>query len=84
MKLGDAFIPAATVIWAASVAASPAAKWLGARKDRVGRVEVEKDLTVPGHPEIFVIGDTASVAGGEGKVLALRPPPSRWAPTRPR
>ncbi len=69
VRLGAAFIPAATVIWAAGVAASPAAKWLNARKDRAGRVEVETDLTLPGRPEIFVIGDTASVAGGDGKAV---------------
>ena len=55
------------VIWAAGVAASPAAKWLGAEKDRAGRVKVNPDLTLPDHPEIFVIGDTAAVAGADGK-----------------
>jgi NADH:ubiquinone reductase (H+-translocating) len=55
------------VIWAAGVAASPAAKWLGAEKDRAGRVRVNPDLTLPDHPEIFVIGDTAAVAGEDGK-----------------
>ncbi len=69
VKLADEFVPAATVIWAAGVAASPAAKWLNARKDRAGRVEVEKDLTLPGQPEIFVVGDTASVAGGDGRAV---------------
>jgi NADH dehydrogenase, FAD-containing subunit len=49
------------------VAASPAAKWLGAEKDRAGRVKVNPDLTLPDHPEIFVIGDTAAVAGEDGK-----------------
>ena len=48
-------------IWAAGVMASPAARWLGAEHDRAGRVMVEPDLSVPGHPEIFVIGDTAAV-----------------------
>ena len=55
------------MIWAAGVAASPAAKWLGAEKDRAGRVKVNPDLTLPDHPEIFVIGDTATVAGADGK-----------------
>ena len=55
------------VIWAAGVAASPAAKWLGAEKDRAGRVKVNPDLTLPDHPEIFVIGDTAFVLGEDGK-----------------
>jgi NADH dehydrogenase len=62
-------ISAATVIWAAGVAASPAARWLGAERDRAGRVIVRPDLTVPGHPEIFVIGDTAHVPGPGGKPL---------------
>ncbi|MEP9371983.1 NAD(P)/FAD-dependent oxidoreductase [Mesorhizobium sp. KR1-2] len=63
---GDRYLPAATVIWAAGVAASPAAEWLGAPADRAGRVEVEPDLTVPNHPEIFVIGDTAAVTAPDG------------------
>jgi NADH dehydrogenase len=50
-----------TVIWTAGVAPSPAGKWLGVETDRAGRVRVRKDLTVPGHPEIFVVGDTASL-----------------------
>jgi NADH dehydrogenase FAD-containing subunit len=52
-------IPARTIVWAAGVAASPAAKWLGAEKDRAGRVKVLPDLTLPGHPEVSVVGDTA-------------------------
>ena len=52
-------IEAGTMIWAAGVVASPAARWLGAEADRAGRVKVNPDLTVPGHPEIFVIGDMA-------------------------
>ena len=55
-------IDAGTTIWAAGVVASPAARWLGAEADRAGRVKVNPDLSVPGHPEIFVIGDTATVA----------------------
>lgn len=51
---------AKTILWAAGVQASPAARWLSAESDRAGRVIVEPDLTVPGHPEIFVIGDTAA------------------------
>ncbi|HTP07995.1 MAG TPA: NAD(P)/FAD-dependent oxidoreductase [Anaerolineae bacterium] len=49
------------VIWAAGVKASPAGKWLGAETDRAGRVKVKPDLSVPDHPEIFVVGDTASI-----------------------
>jgi NADH dehydrogenase FAD-containing subunit len=50
-----------TVIWTAGVAPSPAGKWLKVETDRAGRVRIQNDLTVPGHPEIFVIGDTASL-----------------------
>ena len=55
-----------TVLWAAGVAASPAAKWLGAPKDKAGRVVVNADLTLPGHPEIFVVGDTAAMKDEKG------------------
>ena len=57
-----------TVIWTAGVAPSPAGKWLKVETDRAGRVRVQNDLTVPGHPEIFVIGDTASL-DQDGKPL---------------
>jgi NADH dehydrogenase len=67
VMIGEERLPAATMIWAAGVRASPAGDWLGAPVDRAGRVEVETDLTVPGHPEIFVIGDTASVMDQDGK-----------------
>ena len=50
-----------TVIWTAGVAPSPAGKWLNVETDRAGRVRIQKDLTVPGHSEIFVVGDTASL-----------------------
>jgi NADH:ubiquinone reductase (H+-translocating) len=59
-------IAAATVIWAAGVTASPAATWLSAAADRSGRIRVEPDLSVPGHPEIFAIGDTALALGPTG------------------
>jgi NADH dehydrogenase FAD-containing subunit len=50
-----------TVIWTAGVAPSPAGKWLNVQTDRAGRVRIQEDLTVPEHPEIFVVGDTASL-----------------------
>jgi NADH dehydrogenase len=62
-------IEADTIIWAAGVMASPAAKWLGSEQDRAGHVVVERDLTLKGHPEIFVIGDTALVKAADGKPL---------------
>jgi NADH dehydrogenase len=54
-------IASKTVIWTAGVAPSPAGRWLAVETDRAGRVRVREDLTVPGHPEIFVVGDTASL-----------------------
>jgi len=54
-------ITSKTVIWTAGVAPSPAGKWLKVETDRAGRVRIQKDLTVPGHSEIFVLGDTASL-----------------------
>ena len=66
---GGERLPAGTIIWAAGVAASPAAEWLGAAADRVGRIMVEPDLTVPGHPEIFAIGDTAHVEWKDGRLV---------------
>jgi NADH dehydrogenase len=56
-----------TIIWAAGVRASPAAEWLGAPADRAGRLQVLPDLTVPGHPDIFAIGDTVMIAGPDGQ-----------------
>jgi len=61
-------ISAKTLIWTAGVSPSPAGKWLNAETDRAGRVRVQSDLSVPGHPEIFVIGDTMSLAQ-DGKPL---------------
>jgi NADH dehydrogenase len=56
-----------TIIWAAGVRASPAAEWLAAPADRAGRLQVLPDLTVPGHPDIFAIGDTVTINGPDGK-----------------
>ena len=60
-------LKSATIIWAAGVLASPAAKWLGVEADRAGRVKVNGDLSVPGHPNIFAIGDTMAAAMADGK-----------------
>jgi NADH:quinone reductase (non-electrogenic) len=60
-------IDASTIIWAAGVVASPAASWLGAAHDRAGRVLVRPDLSVPDHPEVFVIGDAAVIHGDDGE-----------------
>lgn len=59
--VGDERIPSKTVIWTAGVAPSPAGKWLGCEVDRAGRVRIRPDLTVQNHPEVYVIGDTASL-----------------------
>ena len=69
VTIGEEHLPAATIVWAAGVAASSAARWLGTEADPVGRVIVGRDFTVPGHPEIFVIGDTAHALGSNGKPL---------------
>jgi NADH:ubiquinone reductase (H+-translocating) len=60
-------IQAANIIWAAGVAASPLAKKLGVELDRSGRVKVKPDLSIPGHPEVFVVGDMAVVLQADGK-----------------
>ena len=59
VSLKDESIEAGTIIWAAGVTASPAARWIGAETDKAGRVKVGPDLSVAGHPEIFAVGDTA-------------------------
>jgi NADH dehydrogenase len=61
-----------TVIWSAGVVASPAGSWLGAETDRSGRVKVGEDLSVPGHPDVFVIGDTALVTAYTRDMLGRR------------
>lgn len=62
-------IDASTIIWAAGVVASPAARWLGAEHDYAGRVLVRPDLSVPDHPEVFVIGDAAAVHDEKGAMV---------------
>jgi NADH dehydrogenase len=59
-------LEARTIIWAAGVRASRAAEWLGAPADPAYRLKVEPDLTVPGHPDIFAVGDTTTIAGPDG------------------
>ena len=64
---GGRRVAASVVLWAAGVRASPAAAWLDQPADNAGRLKVEPDLSVPGHPEIFVIGDTATINAWNGK-----------------
>ena len=68
VMIGENRIVAANVFWTAGVMATPVARWLDAEADRVGRVKVQKDLSVPNHPNIFVIGDVASYSS-KGKPL---------------
>jgi NADH:ubiquinone reductase (H+-translocating) len=72
VTLGAERLQAKTVIWAAGVAASPLGRALGAPLDRAGRVKVEPDLSVPGHPEVFVIGDLAALEGVPGIAPAAK------------
>ncbi len=67
VMIGERFIGSRTIVWAAGVQASPAAEWLGVAADRAGRVIVGKDLSAPGFPDVFVVGDTASVVQDDGK-----------------
>ena len=67
--LGAERLDAGTVLWTAGVAASPVTATLGVERDRAGRVVVERDLSVPGHPEAFVIGDAAACLDAEGRQL---------------
>jgi NADH dehydrogenase len=74
-------IDSRTLIWAAWVTGSPAVDWLAIPPGRGGRVPVEPDLTVPGHPEIFVIGDTALAEDRHRPLPGVAPVPSRREPT---
>jgi len=69
VMLGTERVEAGTILWTAGVAASPITMTLGAALDRAGRVIVERDLSVPGHPEAFVIGDAAALLDAEGHQL---------------
>jgi NADH dehydrogenase len=69
VHVGPTRFPATVILWAAGVAASPLGKKLGVPVDRAGRVEVQPDLSIPGHPEVFVIGDLAAAKDEEGKPL---------------
>ncbi|WP_458098424.1 NAD(P)/FAD-dependent oxidoreductase [Roseomonas sp. WA12] len=66
---GSEQLHASTIIWAAGVRASPAAEWLNVPADKNGRVVVQPDLSVPGYPEIFAIGDTAAVIRSDGTLV---------------
>ncbi len=69
VRLGDEWIDSRTVIWAAGVEASPPGRSLGQPADRAGRIEVLPDLSLPGHPEVFIVGDLALARGANGGVM---------------
>ncbi|HEV2964069.1 MAG TPA: NAD(P)/FAD-dependent oxidoreductase [Candidatus Angelobacter sp.] len=68
VSVGSEKIPASVILWSAGVSASPLGKMLGAETDRAGRVLVNPDLSIPGHPEVFVIGDLAAAKSKDGKL----------------
>ncbi len=72
VAMGAERLEAKTVLWAAGVASSPLGRFLGAELDRAGRVKVAPDLSLPGHPEVFVVGDLALVAGIPGIAPAAK------------
>ncbi|MGA2991925.1 MAG: NAD(P)/FAD-dependent oxidoreductase [Candidatus Korobacteraceae bacterium] len=69
VHLGGTVLEAAVILWAAGVAASPLGRMLDSPLDRAGRVLVRPDLTIPGHPEVFVIGDMAAVTQADGSLV---------------
>lgn len=69
VRLGDETIPCSVVLWAAGIRAQPLTATLGVALDGAGRVMVEPDLTAPGHPRVFVVGDAAHLDGPDGKPL---------------
>ncbi|MEA2528311.1 MAG: hypothetical protein QOF73_5538 [Thermomicrobiales bacterium] len=83
VMIGEERIPARTVLWCAGVAASPLGQTLGLSLDRAGRVPIRPDLTIEGHPEVFVIGDMSSLKDEKGTPLPGQAPVAiqegRWA-----
>jgi NADH dehydrogenase len=80
VTVGGQHISSRTVLWAAGVAASPGGQWLGAEVDRAGRVKVNPDFSVPGHPEVFVVGDTAALTAPVRDLLGRVDPQPRPLP----
>ena len=79
VRIGEEQVDCYTVFWAAGVIASPAAKWLDAEHDRAGRVKVEPDLSIAGHPNVFAIGDTALSEAWDGQPVPGLAPAAKQA-----
>jgi NADH dehydrogenase len=77
VQCGEERIAASTIVWAAGVVASPAANWIAAERDRAGRIVVAPDLSVPGHPGIFAVGDTAAVNDATGRPVPGNAPAAK-------
>jgi NADH dehydrogenase len=77
VECGDERIGASTIVWAAGVVASPAGAWIGAERDRQGRIRVGPDLSVPGRPEIFAVGDTVAAKDGNGRPVPGNAPAAK-------
>jgi NADH dehydrogenase len=77
VECGDERIAAGTIVWAAGVVASPAGAWIGAERDRAGRVRVGPSLSVPGHDDIYVVGDLAAVTDAKGKQVPGNAPAAK-------
>lgn len=77
VECGEERIAASTIVWAAGVVASPVGGWIDAERDRAGRVRVAPDLSVPGQPDIFVVGDLASVSDAAGRPVPGNAPAAK-------
>jgi len=74
---GDERIGASTIVWAAGVVASPAGAWVGAERDRQGRIPVGPDLAVPGVPDVFAVGDLVKATDGAGRAVPGNAPAAK-------
>jgi NADH:ubiquinone reductase (H+-translocating) len=77
VECGEERIAASTIVWATEVVASPAGEWIGAERDRSGRVRVTPDLSVPGRPEVFAVGDLAAATDGKGRPVPGNAPAAK-------
>jgi NADH dehydrogenase len=77
VQCGEERIAASTIVWAAGVVASAVAGWIGAERDRAGRIRVSPDLSVPGHPAIFAVGDMAAVTDAKGGAVPGNAPAAK-------